>query len=697
MLIRDPKNSKIPNKFRKSNTSELASLLTDRSDLRLNDNPANIELIKMAMDDPADKDCQEIIDIVVNRQTKLFATSGDCFWPNYPAKNHLIPPDDFIQLIQMPTGDLFGWTISQLCRNALVIAPTGQGKTTFVKNPLSNPKFLQNARIIAFCKKREFRGFLCVPQLYGLVNILRLNELQLPFCQPPDSVSTKIWNNELSKITASCYGKMSSQRYMNIKSNELQDTCPAGNYAKLRQFVEYLENQKCHPSTRENLYRESILFSLQDLHENTEGIFDYTNSNFLEVLFSTPGLAVIEAETLASEHLNFLITFMMRWEYCKRLHNQGNNTIICIFVLDDITSGVHKQRDYETPGGINAITENMFMGHALGMGVILITHTLSGLGEIARQNISCFVVLGLPQENSNFICDMINTNLTQAEKSKVLKRGEAIIFNSSIWHKPVYGTFAVPNIPLTCSDDMRKAVADIFLSRVTGRKYIPSTINIDSTAGNPTDKQPETENLVLSSSHIAILVAIATGRPKQATKLFQQMGWNRTQARRIVSRLESLGLICGHRFSTGRVGGQLCFYEITVNGWNILNAKGVYKPKSLTNGDFEHELAAMLLEDYVKNLGLDIKFEVDINGLRPDAASIDRKTGERHFYNVGISKEAHEVDSIEKYLAMLISENTPFTLICRDGAFAKKVKEILSQRNINQVIDIKLLADFVKD
>ena len=369
----------------------------------------------------------------------------------------------------------------------------------------------------------------------------------------------------------------------------------------------------------------------------------------------------------------------------------------CIFGLDDITSSVHKQRDTETPGGMNAIGESMFMGHALDMGVILITHTFSGTSEIARQNSSAFVIFGLPQENPRFVCDMICTDFKQVEKLKTMRQGEVVIFNPLLWPKPVYGTFTLPNIPVTCSEDMRKAVAEVFLGKVTAKKYVSDTANIDSADINIPDNQVQTGDSGLSSNQIAFLVAIATGRPKQATKLFEQMGWNRTQARRIINRIESLGVICAHRFSTGRVGGQLCFYEITNNGWGLLSAKGISRPPSLTNGDFEHELAARLLEDFARDNGFEIKFEVDINGLRPDAALIDRKTGRRHFYNIGISREAHEVDSVEKYFAMPISENTPFTLIARDSAFAKKVRDILSERNITHNIEIKLITDFVKE
>jgi len=69
--------------------------------------------------------------------------------------------------------------------------------------------------------------------------------------------------------------------------------------------------------------------------------------------------------------------------------------MICLFVFDNITVSVHKQRNRETPGGIGPIPETVVMGQALDIGVVVIMQTLSGLSEMIRQNVEVIFVFGV--------------------------------------------------------------------------------------------------------------------------------------------------------------------------------------------------------------------------------------------------------------------------------------------------------------
>jgi hypothetical protein len=91
-------------------------------------------------------------------------------------------------------------------------------------------------------------------------------------------------------------------------------------YPTLRQLAEALNDFRPRFGLREAAYKESILWVLTDLLNSVGRIFDYSSSDFLKCLFSEPGLAIIELESLSQEHLTFIVTYFMRWLYFKRLY-----------------------------------------------------------------------------------------------------------------------------------------------------------------------------------------------------------------------------------------------------------------------------------------------------------------------------------------------------------------------------------------
>lgn len=195
------------------------------------------------------------------------------------------------------------------------------------------------------------------------------------------------------------------------------------------------------------------------------------------------------------------------------------------------------------------------------------------------------------------------------------------------------------------------------------------------------------------------MVNVVTNIPSPITKVYERRAINTTQGRRITKRLEDLGYTRTHTFSTGRKGGRFNLIEVTQPGWALLKQRGMAEPKSRTNGDWEHEVAAELLEVAGRKSGYAVSFEVDIGGLRLDVQWLNRKTGQRHFFNIGISRPRHEVDSVEKFFSLPASQNGSFTLVARDVRFAKQVRDILQRRDcqgqLSSRINIKLVADFI--
>jgi hypothetical protein len=248
---------------------------------------------------------------------------------------------------------------------------------------------------------------------------------------------------------------------------------------------------------------------------------------------------------------------------------------------------------------------------------------------------------------------------------------------------------------------MRKAIVEQFYAGVITQPPAPLDVFCPQPVPSTTGQEKTVAGKELPQEQIQMLVIIASGLPKTAGKAYELTGKNRAQAGKTVKALEAVGAIAAHRFSTGRIGGQLCFFEVLDYGWTILQARGISRPSPLTNGKFEHELAAQLLKAEAIRNDFGIQFEIDVGGLRADGVMTNRKTGQKIYCQIGISKPDHEVDSIQKFFALPASQNAKFVLIARDVPFAKEVKKVFKARKIEDAIvkqvNMRVIADLIKE
>jgi len=374
--------------------------------------------------------------------------------------------------------------------------------------------------------------------------------------------------------------------------------------------------------------------------------------------------------------------------------------MICAFILEDMTMGVQRQLDWQTKSGVGPIAEAMFMGQKYDMGVICVTHTLSGTSPIIRDNVETFIMTGLPGENPRLICDTLGVTPEMAEKIKTLRPGEFAILNPVLWDKCVYATFEKPQIPGSLRESERRQVVESFLKKV--KSSVPAPLDVFTSV--PLAKTaPENNHLpaeeTLSSSHIEMLVYIVTGGPKPLCRIYEQMGLSRAQGRRIVKRLDSIGVILLHTVPTGKRGGRLSFPQITNYGWEILKNKGISQPKSKTKGGFIHELAASLIEAWERKRSRTFEFEVDIGGKRVDSVSIDKTSGLKTLWNIGVSDSVREADNIEAILKLPVMQTSKFIFVARDTKFASEVTKLLRDKDpsgkLLSRVEIKTIAVFV--
>jgi len=376
--------------------------------------------------------------------------------------------------------------------------------------------------------------------------------------------------------------------------------------------------------------------------------------------------------------------------------------MICVFVLEDITLGVQRQLDWQSPGGIGPIADCMFMGQKVDQSVICVTHTLSGISPIIRDNAETVIMLGLPGENPRLICDTLGATPEQAERIKTLRPGEFVILNPALWEKCVYATFEKPQLPGMLDEATRRAAVQTFLNQV--RAFPPAPLsafkkNVPCVAAAQ-DSSTFSVLSGLSSQHHQMLAVIATGPPKPITKVYEQMSISGAQGRRISKRLESVGAIILHSIPTGRRGGQLSIPEITDYGWEILRKNGISRAKSKTNGTFVHEATARLIESLEKRKSRTVDFEIDVGGRHLDAGSVDKINGDRTFFNIGVTNPAREAENIEAILKLPVMQISKFVFVGRDAKFVKEVQKILKSKdptgNLLRQVEIKIIADFVE-
>jgi hypothetical protein len=374
--------------------------------------------------------------------------------------------------------------------------------------------------------------------------------------------------------------------------------------------------------------------------------------------------------------------------------------MIHLFICDDITVSVHKQRDSDSHGGISAIPEIMIMGQALNIAVLLIVHTLSGISDIIRQNVEMVSVFGAPGEDPRFLCNFFGINMQKAEKLRTLRPGQMAVKNPRLFEKTVYATFSPPQIPDSCDELLRRQVVNDFYNKVKTTPPVPLDVFMPSAGPQKADGDKTTPAPELPPRGLDLMVLVHNGAPRPITKYYDQMSISRAAGAKLTQHMELLGFLRVHHFSTGKRGGKASLVEITPEGLRLLESKGFSRRKKKTGGDFEHDAATDLVEDDGRKKGNAATFEQDVGGLRVDVLLTDLKSGSKILVNIGVSNIKRECDSIQKFLGLPISRSTEFILVARDSEFARAIESELKARGIPidtlTNVHMKLLADYLE-
>lgn len=685
---------------------KLARLLIDRPELRPADDPAFMQLLKLAKQDPQDVDIQEMLAQKIAVAQQAYEASGDPFWGNMPAVRQSPTPAQFVRIGTTSNGIEVGLDYRQLSFTNLILGPTGWGKTTTLMAELANPDLLQSVCIVILVKKPEWRGFLSLPEYADLVRIFQLSDLSISLAQPPTGMSKVKWINEESKFIGQNYERLAAHRLFNEALQEMCQEFPEGKYPALSQIIDAIDSSKAHGFSRRADLKESILSCLKDLYYSVDGMFEYSSSTFLEELFSHPGLNVIEAMTLPPEHLSFLSTYLTRWIYCKRLTQKAE--MIIIMIIDDATVNVCKAKDASNPGGIAPIPEAVIMSRALGIGFIFLIHSYSAVSEIIQQNTQSLIIKGLPGEDMYVLKNRLGFNQDQIELTKDrLGINQAVFINRGQGLKPVLIRIDKPNIPDTCSPELVRQVADAFLSRVKTTPPYPIAM-ADASKSTSSHKTSQSKNSgfsatpgvpVADAKELEFLKLAAQVPPLPLSSIYQKLGLSKTQGRRLVNKVSAQGFIVLHSLATGRRGGKIVLPQPTDAAWLLLEQNAHHRPKDHSQGSWLHKMAAALIAAEGRAQRETVTFEVVLDGCRIDVLRVNTATHQRTFYNIGLSSWEYEAEAVIKFFATSAAAGARFVLVTESAAFAQKVMDCLKQtaegKNVLNRFTTRLIGSFV--
>jgi len=393
------------------------------------------------------------------------------------------------------------------------------------------------------------------------------------------------------------------------------------------------------------------------------------------------------------------------------------------WVMDDVTLEVSKRGQ---GSGQMSPMEGMFpMCAGLGINLWYADHCPGSESPVIRQNTASHIFLGAT-EDSRLIKEMLRLTKEHFDRVAVLMPGEEVVFVPGTWPLAVYGKF--PYVPEGhISEEERLIRKERFFADVEAIK--PGQVKARTGQGESQRRtQDETRQASgerqkpswvrrglkllgfrshgrseerLSGEERKVLVIVSHEWGIGLLVVYRRAGMAPRRGQQVLRRMESKGLIRIHTFPGRGRGGRFRVAEVTDKGWKVLEALGIERPKALTQGGWEHELAARLVGKEGQRLGYHVDYEVTMGDRRFDCVWTSRQ-GRKVFYEVEMSRLDHAVDNLVKALRIpgVAGLGNRLVLVVRDKGTAEKARKRLgkSVRRLEQdgVLTIKCVSDFIK-
>jgi hypothetical protein len=687
-------NSSTPVKVRFSRQQIQAFLLN--KDMRLGDNPRDVRLAQLAANLPEDAVLQDLLGLVIDKKTTeaITAINSDPWWPNYPALGSIHPKPDDIIVGVMPNGDLITLGQLRMFCNIGVFGRTGSSKTSWI-NCIMKDLIKKGILIIVFQYKSEYEDWATDPELAGKVLPLQFGEFMISRFQPPPGVPKSVHLDTNISDTAACTGRVYSQRLGHDIAEKEEKKLPKNYHLPLMRFIQVTEAFKPGFGDVERNYRESILYALKNIQASFKGVYDYYYSDFLDKLykvFPDGGLVTVTLDAPVAASTDAILS-TVRYIYSLRKYSglQTEDFQPLIIIIEDGTMIIDEKSLHGEPSPLIPMS---FISRKWGIGFIIVSHNIAtSVSPLLLANLESVFLFGLSDEDPKRIQKLLGCSYEQAQTAQTFAPGSFAARIPSFHGLPVFGRFPEIKPPRKLTEQERLEIVTPFLRSVKAIKYID--LQLPATGQSSVGRNEIKDVYNLSPIEVKFLIIAGTCWWYTKTKLYDACGLNRRTGKKVSDQLEKKGLIVTHCI------GKNSFVEVTELGWTVLNDKGIEKPKSRTNGNFEHELSVKLIEAYENAQGRITTFEINFFNRRLDMGALDKSSGHNRYYNIGVSDPIRETAALADIAKLPVMKNNDLVFVARDLKFAEQVKKAIKKEDTSSQlltkVTIKTIADFVSN
>jgi hypothetical protein len=376
--------------------------------------------------------------------------------------------------------------------------------------------------ILVFQQKEEYSNWATDPELKGIVLPLQSSDLKISIFQEPDGVSHRHHVHIFFDDFARSYSRMYAQRLGEDVEEKESKKLPKNNYLPWTIFTERLEFKPGHGYV-ENRYRESMLYACKDWKNCFGDIFDYYQSDMLNMIYGWSGLCPITIDAPIAASTALITTIVRNFNHKSRIiFESGGIPKAIIYIIEDSTI----LTDEKELGETSPLVQMSFIARMYRQGFIFVGHNISTSFSKKLLSILESIIINSISEIPRVIQNIIICSELQAQVAPTLKPGECISLIPSFHPHAVLGEYPFVQPPRKLTEAERQDIVGPFIEKVKAVKFIERALPA-ITIVSPNPDIEESKNFRLPPNELQLLIAAGTGKLLTKTQLYNSLKLNR--------------------------------------------------------------------------------------------------------------------------------------------------------------------------